>query len=484
LDKRIQAFLTRYSEILNFNSIQKQLALDSAFGWAIAKVDSGIPPKGITAPVAPRVFRINPDMFIKDQAAASIDECSFLADIYLVPLNEAQAHPGFTEDGRAKLTEYRNSSTTSTLPNELATDDAYAEPMTRLIDVYIPKKGAIYTWPAPNDDFQQIAADEPLSTRQSPINPYSVLSLLNVPGSLEEISRLGSLRGLHLLANEMLHKGVEQARNSQRNPMGPLGSEENMSAALEAGDGNPFFLDPENGKPDLYVIPGPDASILNLGNFGISQFGQDAGNLDVKLGTSPGAETARQTEAIIGQINASQALDRIAFEEFLASIGEKLATLAFYSETLELESKVPVPGTRFEFSRLWTTPQMLPRVAAIDTFNFNVAPYSTSFRSPQELLGQLTQASGLIMQWFTAKAQGAPINIEAVMGTAAEAFDLLPQLPEWWSGEEPTPAERTSNTYSSLAAPPQGSDVRHSGSQGGQGGPAFQDSQPAGGLTS
>ena len=159
LDKRIQGLLTRYMEILHFNSIQKQLALDSAFGWAVAKVDNGIPPKGITAPIAPRVFRLNPDMFIKDQAAATLDECSFLADIYLVPLNEAQAHPGFTEEGRANLSEYRNSSTTSTLPNELATDDAYAEPMTRLIDVYIPKKGTIYTWPCPNDEFQQIGTD-------------------------------------------------------------------------------------------------------------------------------------------------------------------------------------------------------------------------------------------------------------------------------------------------------------------------------------
>ncbi len=484
LDKRIKAFLTRYSEILNFNSIQKQLALDSAFGWAIAKVDNGVAPKGITAPVAPRLYRLNPDMFIKDQAAASIDECSYLGDIYLVALNEAQAHEGFDEGRRSALTPYRNTASSSMQPNQNATDDSYAEPMVRLIDVYIPKQGTIYTWPAPNDEFANITSEEPLGERRIPINPYCVLSLMSVPGFLDEISRLGSLRGLHLLANEMLHKGIEQARSSQRNPVGPLGAEENMSTALNAGDNNPIFFDESEGKIGMFNIPGPDAAILNLANYGITQFSRDAGNLEVQLGASTGADTARQTEALIGQINASQSLDRRAFEEFLSMIGRKLATLAFFSESLELTTIERVPGTKIEFSRLWTTPEFLPRVAAIDSFNFEVVAFSTAFRDPQERLKQLQDASQLILQWFTAKAQGAPVNLEAIMGTVTEAFDLLPELQEWWDGQEPTPSEQTDNTYRSLAAPPQGSDVRHSGSQGGEGGPVFSDNGVEGGVTS
>lgn len=483
LDKRLQAFLTRYSEILNFNRVQKQLALDSAFGWAVAKVDSGLAPKGITAPVAPRVYRINPDMLIVDQAAPTIDECAFIGDMYLVPLNEAQAHPGFNEEGRSKLTEYHRSSSTSRDPNSDVTDDSYAEPMVRLLDVYIPKKGTIYTWPAPNDDFSHVATTEPLGARQTPVNPYCLLSLLAIPGILDEISRLGSLRGLHLLANEMLHKGVQQARASQRNPTAPMGSMEDLETALVAGDNNPISVEDQKNL-GLFTIPGPDAAILNLGNYAVNEFGKHAGNLDVALGSSAGADTARQTEALIGQISASQALDRSQFEEFLSSIGEKLATLAFHSEVLELETRVPVPGTRFEFSQLWTTPQFLPRVANIDTFHFNVVSYSTSFRNPQERLSQLSTASDLVMKWMIAKGQGAPINLEAIMNTASESFDLIPELLEWWDGEEPTPAERTENTYQSLAASPQGSDVRHHGSQNGEGGPAFQNSEVQGGPSS
>jgi len=60
LDKRLQAFLTRYSEILNFNRIQKQLALDSAFGWAVAKIDSGLAPEGDHCPRRPTSVSYQP----------------------------------------------------------------------------------------------------------------------------------------------------------------------------------------------------------------------------------------------------------------------------------------------------------------------------------------------------------------------------------------------------------------------------------------
>lgn len=480
LDKRMQTFMGRYTEILNFNKVQKQLALDSAFGWAVAKVDNGIAPKGITAPVAPRAYRINPDMLIVDPTAADIDECSYIADIYLVPLNEAQAHPGFNPEEAAKLTEFRN--TTSTGTNlDVDSTDFYAEPMTRLIDVYIPKSAKIYTWPAPNDEFQFIGSMNPLGERESPINPYALLSLTQMPGQLFEIARLRSLRGLHLVANEMTVKGIQQARGSQRNPVGPLGSEQDMSTALNAGDNNPIFLENKD-TIGLYQIPGPDPSILGLGAQAAKMFSNEAGNLEVALGASTGADTARQTEALLGQISASQSLDRQAFEGFLGEIGKKLMTLAFTNEALELETKESVPGTNIQFSRLWQGPTKMPRAAAIDSFNFAVVPYSTAFRTPQERVAQMSQASQLIMQWMTAKSQGAPIDMAAVIQTVSESFDMVPQIQEWWNGQEPSPAEKTSQAYQSMAEPPKGSDIRYQGSEKQQEND-FQESQQQGGLT-
>lgn len=478
LDKRMQSFMNRYTEVLNFNATQRKLALDSAFGWAVCKVTEGIAPKGITAPVAPRAYRINPDMLIVDPTAADVDECSYIGDIYLVPLNEAQAHEGFDRERASKLQEYRETSDgNSFLSSEV---ESYAEPMTRLIDVYIAKAGAIYTWPAPNDNFDHISADEPLGERESVINPYAMLNLTEMPNNLVEIARLRSLRGLHLVSNEMLNKGVEQARSSQRNPFGPLGSEQDMATALNAGDNNPFFVENKENL-GLFNIPGPDASILNLGSAAAKLFSSEAGNLEVALGASAGADTARQTEALLGQISASQSLDRRAFEEFLGEIGKKLMTLAFHNESLELETMESVPGTKIQFSRMWAGPKKMPRAVGIDAMGFEVVPYSTAFRTPQEKVAQLNQASQLVLQWMTAKAQGAPIALEAVINDIAEGFDLMLKLPEWWNGQEPTPAEKTGNTYQSMAQPAQGSDIRYQGSQQQQS--DAQDSPQQGGVS-
>lgn len=462
LDKRIQNVLDSYSAILDFHQVQQQLALDSAFGWAVAYVDNGLPPKGITAPVAPRVYRLDPDTFICDRSAAVFKEAQYLAHFYTVPLEEAQNHAGFNPEEAAKIQEYRFSSLSSPDPDRASEEEMYAEPMARLLDVYVPKAGAIYTWDAPTDSFE-LVNQSPLGARLSSINPYVVLSLLNKPGQLKQISRLSSLRGLHLLANEMLDKGVQQARSSQRNPVGPLGSEQDMETALAAGDNNPIFLESKE-KLGIFQIPGPDQSILSLGQIASSLFSSEAGNLEVALGSSTGADTARQTDALIGQISAAQSIDRRGFEFFLAEIGKKIATLIFENEAFEMETRQRVPGTKIEYTQHWPPMQFMPNFASIDDFNFEVAQFSTAFRTPQERVNQLQTASQLVMTWMQAAAQGLPINIGAIIESVGTSFDLVPELEEWWSGEPPpTPQEKVDKTYTSLAEGPQGSDIRYLG---------------------
>jgi len=480
LDGRMNSFMNSYNEIIHFNKVQKQLALDSAFGWAVAKVSTGIAPKGIVAEVSPRVHRINPDMLIVDPTAASLEECSYVADMYLVPLNEAQNHKEFDPEEAAKLTEYRdNSDGTGKLADGTSATDSYAEPMVRLIDVYIEKAGMIYTWPCPSDNFDYVSSSPPLGKRESKINPYTILSLLNMPGHLVELARLRSLRGLHLLSNEMLMKGVKQARGSQRNPVGPLGSEQSMGAALSAGDNNPIYV--ENVQDlGLYQIPGPDPSILSLGMQGAALFSKEAGNLEVALGASTGADTARQTQALMGQISAAQSIDRQSFEAFLSEIGKKIMTLAFSNEAIELNSIVRIPGTKIEYNRLWAGPSKMPRVTGIDSFNFDVVPFSTAFRTPQERVGQLGQATQLLLQFMMAKMQGAPLALDAITQSVAKSFDLVPELLEWWDGKEPNAMERTTNTYQSMAQDAQGSDIRYQG-QGQQ--PDEAPPQVQGGVT-
>ena len=459
-DKRIENFLRRYSEILEMPRIFRQCALDSSFGWAVVKIVSSIAPKGVTAPVAPRVFRINPDAFIVDSTAPSFDECAFLADMYLVPLDEARAaYPGREKELQA----WSGSAAGTTIPGQQQNTEAFAQDYVRLIDIYIPTASIIATFPCQTDAFAEIQ-NEPLEVKETPICPYEVLSLLDNPDLLEEIARLEALRELQLLANDLLGKIARQARQAKRNPMGKLGSDLDLDNMLGKGDGEGVLAEnPE--EVGLYTLPGPDPSIVAAANMSMGLFSQLGGSIEVALGQAAGAPTARQTQSLVQQINASQSVDREAFERFAANVAKKLATLAFHSEALELEVQEQIPGTTFTINNGWLPPERLPRVAAIDDFMFEVVPYSSAYRSPEDRIGQLIEATGQLISLMQAAAAGAPINLAAAIQSYAEAYDLIPELEEWWSGEKPDPQQQAQQQgqYVPQSAAQNGSTVTYEG---------------------
>lgn len=479
-DARIQAFLNRYVEILDFQRLIRQWGVDCAFGYAIAKVINGPAPKGIHSPVAPRVYRVNPNHVIMDMSASDPEEASFIANMYLMPLKEAQQEPSFNESIRTALQPWRETSGTNMLPHGIRDSAVFVEEQTRLIDVYFPTQGVVVTWPCPSDQFADISG-YPLCTRQTPINPYVCLRLLTVPDDLEQIASLKSLRGLHFLANDMLQKAAAQCRASQRNPVSRVGNEQDVRGLFSAGDNEPVFLN-EPQSLTLWQFPGADPAVLNMGNMALGLFSQFGGNLEVALGQSAGADTARQTQALIGQISARQSIDRGMFEGFLTTIAKRLASLAFIDETLELEATAQVPKTTLVYNIGWAPPNKLPRIGEISDYMFETVPFSSAFRSPQERLQQLQTASQSVLQWMTAKAQGLPINLEAVIKSFGESFDLLPELQEWWTGEDPTPMQKTMDTYQSLAGPAQGSEVNYNSNAQQEDAMLSGYTPPAGGL--
>lgn len=464
-DKRIQSFLNRYTEVLNLHATFRACALDSAFGRAVIKVVTSVAPKGVSSIYAPRAFRISPDNLIVDRATLSpiFDEATFVGDIYMVPLSEAKVFEGFSPEGRANLSAYQMFSGENPAPVESSTDshDLFVEDMTRLVDIYFPTAGVLATWPANSYRFSEIGSQPPLAVIEMPINPYEAFDSISLPNSLAEFAPMQNIKELHFLANDMLHKAAAQARASKRNPIGNIGAEDDMNNLLNAPDNEPVFTY-DKSQLDLYTLPGPDPSLLSLAGLSGSLLSQQAGNLEVALGQSAGAQTARQTQALLGQIQTVQALDRDGFEKFMANVGKKLATLAFHDDTFALEVMEQVPGTNYVYNMDWGPPQNLPRVAAIDDYFFEVVPYSSSFRTPQERVNQLQQVSQMVMQWMTLMSQGAPLNIEAIITDLEEAFDLVGDVQSWWSGEPPQPAaSRAMDTYSSLAGPAEGSDVSY-----------------------
>jgi hypothetical protein len=477
-DTRIQLLLQYYTPMLNLVDLLRTWSMDCAFGDAVARVSTGIAPKGVKSPIAPRVYRVPPNNFIKDWSAENLETCSWLGELYLVPLKDAQNNPMFNPYLRNTIQRFRfeTDNTRSYLYN---TDDAFAEEQCRLLDLYLPLTnvgGVILTFDCPNDSFGNIGTQFLAATPTS-INPYEVCQLMQRPDSVEELARLLFLKELHLLANDSLSKAALQMRQSKRNPVGKIGDELDLSGLLDAPDGEAAFVT-DKSNIDIYTLPGPDNSVIGMGRMAQELFSEQGGNVEVALGISPGARTARQSQAMLQQVQSASAYDRMLFDRFVAGIGKKIATLAFQSEIFEFNFRQRIPGTNLNYNVSWGPEQTLPRVGEVNDYSFDVVPSSSMYRSPQEKLSHLQQASQGIMGWMQAAAQGAPVNMEYIMKEYSEAFDLLTCLPEWWSGEKPTPIQQTQNTYSSMAAPPEGSDIRYQGVDGGGGGADYF-SQPA-----
>jgi hypothetical protein len=469
-DAVMQQFLNSYTCILNFRELLRQFATDTCFGDAIAKTVESLAPKGIYSPLAPRTFRVNPNNFIRDRAAENVTDSLFFADVYLVALKEARAYEGFDPEVVKKLQSYTLGSDEQRSDRGFYNVEAYAEDVTRLIDIYIPATGQICTYPAPTDAFGEISTGA-LEIRDSPVNPYSICRMSVIPDSLAEIARLESLRELHLLTNDMWDKAARQSRQSKRNPMDVIGNENDMDSLLTAPDGEAVFVNEKTA--DIYVLPAADPQIVNMAGLAQQTFSQQAGNLEVALGLGAGAGTARQSNQILQQVTASTALDQSIFNEFIADIGRKLCTVAFQSEVFEYQSKLQIPGLKHSINVGWSPASKLPRVGEVDDYSFEVVPLSGALRTPQERLQQLTGATQMFAQIMMLQAQGVPLNMPAVMKSISEGFDLVPDLEQWWSPEpQPTPAQQTGQMYQSLAGPAEGSQVNYNGVDGGAQAPA------------
>lgn len=457
-DRHIQNLLTRYLEILEMKRLLQQWASDSCFGYAVAKVIAGPAPKGVTAPVAPRAYRVDPDRIIQDRSAAHPNEGDYIAEMYLLPLEEAQNWPGFNPTVARGLAEWTDNDDFGMLPDGISSRDALAQPYTRLVDVYIPTTGEIITWPCNNLRFSGIAHSDPLVVSRTPINPYEFWNPIMAPSTLAELSLLDHEAELHSIANRLLHKVIDQADASRRNPYTSLGYEQDLATVQSSEDNDMILFDNPEGLR-TFSLPGADPSVHGLATWSIDTFSREGGNLDLRLGQHQGADTARQTQSLLGQLSASTALDRDGFNDFFRNICVKLASLAFRDEYLELYVSDIIPGTNISYNHGWAPPKFLPRIGQISDYHFEIATYSGTYRSPQEKLSQLEAASRGVLNWMTAAAQGAPIDLEAIIKDYAEAFDQVPDLINWWNKKEPTPTQQAVTTYRSMSPP---------GSSGGQ----------------
>lgn len=440
---RLQSFLNNYSKLINLDRIARQIANDAFVGFGISKVAPGRLPPGARATVrqdiGPMCWRISQDNFLWDGSATSWDYVSYIADMYVVPLREARNYPEFlayNQEGTEGLQEYTfNQNRTDSNLHVNGIRNYQAQPMTRLLYMYLPFSGLEVFWPANSMTFSQMG-DKPLLVRKwigHHNGPYDILSLLDVPDNLIPVTVSDSVKNMHYLANDLLDILANQARTAKVVPVYETGSQRDADRLDSADDRKPVGVS-NIQKFGQWERPGPTQS-QSAYMLAITQmFKEGAGNMDDTLGLGQTAGTATQSALIRQRTNARTEESRNRMERMMSSIGEKLAHLALVDETLTMPMREAIPGVEgIHLDVSWLPPQLMPRPQNIVEYGIDVVHGSMAPRDPQARLAQLNEALTQIGMFAQLVAQGVPIELDEIVRIQSEYRDL-PELTKITSG--------------------------------------------------
>jgi hypothetical protein len=438
---RLEEFMNRWSGLIELGRIGREVALDSFCGYGITKVNTGLLPPGVRSLVkqdeGPMAWRISQDDFGFDGSAKTWDRVTYMYNIDVVPLADAQSYRPFLEYNPAlteKLTEWfdENEYTDARIHRETG-GDRWATPMTRLVHFYFPHYGLEAVWPCNSLSFGEVAG-EPLLVRKwkgHHSGPFTVYQDLDIPDNLIPTSQIESVKHLDLLFNDMLNITANQALEAKVNPVYEFGSQRDIETWRRTADRVPFPVS-KLGMVQNVEIPGPSQGQTSFMGYVFQAFKQFAGNVDDILGIGTTAPTAKQSELIREAVNAASGESRRKMDYLMEMTARKLCHLVLNNPTLQLPAYQKLPGTQYKRDVSWLPPDLLPRNPDADDYLFKIVEGSMGARTAGERLKSLNEASQEIIGMAQAAAQGAPVNMEDVVETQAKYRDL-PELRNWFA---------------------------------------------------
>lgn len=208
-------------------------------------------------------------------------------------------------------------------------DETELEDMVEICELWVPRAKAIITVPGCED----YTADDYLRVHDhygDDTGPYTFLKLTPpVPNNPIPVSMVGIWHDLHVMANKMVTKFMEQA-DRQKDIVGyKRGAADDAKEAMDAEDGEAVAMDnPEGAKVFSFGGQNPmnDAAINRLQQW----FNMMAGNPEGMAGLSMNAKSA--TEAQMLQGNATVSLEDMK-DLVYAGVAEEARKRAWYLHT-------------------------------------------------------------------------------------------------------------------------------------------------------
>lgn len=205
-----------------------------------------------------------------------------------------------------------------------------------------------------------------------------------------------------------------------------------VDAITNAKHGEAVALDNPGAVKEV-TLGGPDQGTILLWKLLDQTVSSQSGNIDQLAGLGADAPTATQEQMMLksasGTLNAMQA--RVV--SWLVPVFRGVDFWLFDHQMGDPQLSIPASyqlgdtGMSVPFTM---TPDLVQ--GQTDDYDFEIAPYSHIFKSPQERLGALTGATQTIMPLVQAAAQGAPIDVGYVIQLMARYLDM-PEIARMWN---------------------------------------------------
>ena len=453
-----QANINNLLEEIRFEKTLQQIVLDAYFGMGVSKIywaegrpmerpNPDLPQEpGMGAtddqwskydeeqrtmpatiwvdPGTPYVERVSLDDYGFDTAATEFSRQRFQWHSYRLPLVDIKKDERFTKKLVNKLTPASRYSDVmfgteeEKARNQIGPKDAdEVEPHCELLDLYLPFERKWAVMAQAGSDFVPLY----IADWEGPEGgPFRHLTFDEVPDEGMPIPPVSTILPLQKLQNALLRK---QARQAQRQKTITVyhGDEKDALAIQKSVDGGIYKVaNPEMIKEMRYG--GVDQANLAFSQIVDGQLSRQAGNLDAKAGLGPQSGTAKQDMMIRGAVSDQESKMRDKVNGFVGDIVGDLGWMMWIDEALTMSSSIKEPGLELPIEANWTPEQ---REGDFAQYGFDIDPFSMSYITPEEKVGQLNTAIQQIAPLM--QMGGATINMGALVKQYADLLNM-PEL--------------------------------------------------------
>lgn len=445
----MESWANQEMEDMHLDNILRRLVLDGLYSVGIAKIALSSPADSALAAWEldsgkPFVARVDLDDFICDMHARDFAEVSYIGHRYRVPLDMIRDNPIYAKERKdltASNDEFYNQEgdeRINVIGRGMYSNKDEFEEMIDLWEIYIPRRKMVVTL---EDNGLTGPESKPLREQDwvgPSSGPYRMLGFGLVPGNMMPKAPIMDLIDLHMLANQVYRKLMNQAERQK--DIFLCTTTEDAEREQQTSDGEFMRVNnPDSVKP--LSRGGPNQQ--NMGFFGNiwDLFNKLAGNLEMQGGLGPQSKTLGQDRML--KENASQTVNDMqqTTVDFTADIVESLCWFWHHDPFNTMKTVHPLPGLPGMSIDRKVTPQQRSQ-GKFEDMKVKVDPYSLQYSTPQsriQAINQVVQTIILPMQQML-QQQGVMFDINAYLTKIGKYMDL-PDLAEIVTMQEPPQQE-------------------------------------------